>query len=533
MKRETPFFGALCLLIANLFVKVVGVGFKIPLHYLLSDEGMGYFNAAYHLYTWFFMISTTGLPVAISTLVAEARARGEKEGVRQLFTLARALFCGIGTVGTLVMCLFAGPFAALCGMPEAVHAMRALAPALFFSCLSGAYRGYFEGGGVMVPTALSQVAEAVGKLCFGILLALYAVSQNLPLAVVSAYAIAGVSAGCALSCLLLFVWGCCQRDRTPRALPASRLPRARLWELVRVALPVTLASSVLSLTAVFDTLLLPHRLQSGAGYARAAAVALYGNYTTLVLPFFHLPTVLFYPITCTLLPSLTAARTRGNRTEMQKLIGGSARTLALLAVPAALGLSVFAEPILALLFSAESARLAAPQLVALSVGVIFYGVVALTNTLLQATGRAKCLVRSALCGVAVKVAITWYLAGSAATGIYAAPLGTVFCYLTIAAVNLFMLGDEGHALAPHLLLRPLLAMLPALAVGGTLYLFLSVRACVPALATIFAIAVVAVLYLLLAVRVRDVAALCGRQPVKQKGSTHERTSQDTRRQRAV
>ena len=62
--------GALLLTVSMLIVKLFGLIYKIPLSYILSDEGMGYFNTAYSVYTFFYVISTSGVPKAIAILTA-------------------------------------------------------------------------------------------------------------------------------------------------------------------------------------------------------------------------------------------------------------------------------------------------------------------------------------------------------------------------------------------------------------------------------------------------------------------------------
>lgn len=473
-KKNTIASGALILLLANLLVKVVGMGFKIPLHHLLADEGMGYFNAAYNLYAWFFMISTTGLPVAISTLVAEQSAKKDAAQIGVILRMALALFFVIGLLGSGAMLFFASAFSDAAGMPQATLSVCALAPTLLFACLSGALRGYFQGKQQMLPTALSQVAEAVGKLVLGILFALYATGKGYPIHRVSAYAIAGVTVGSMLSVLLLALWKIFERDTMivdkNRVSAPLCIPK-RLFALVRVALPVTLASSVLSLTSVLDTVLVPARLQYGAGYAPQAAVALFGNYTTLAVPLFHAPTILLYPITCALLPALSAAGAAGDTGQVDILRRGGMRAVAMLSLPTTLGLSLFAEPILRLLYRADSAALAAPQLSVLSVGIFFYGTVAVTNAFLQAGGKAWCLVPSALCGVLVKLVVTYLLTGVPQTAIYGAPAGTVLCYFTMAVCNLYAVRRSVGKLPDSISLyaRPLAVSVLCVICGGAVY----------------------------------------------------------------
>ena len=169
--RRLFFSGVLFLGGANLVVKIIGLFFKIPMSYYLGSEGMGYFNSAYQIYTWLYMLSTAGLPVAVSILVSEARARGDRRSVRRIDRITSVSFFVIGLLGMLIMMLGAEPLAVLIGAPNARFSIFAMAPALFFICLSSAQRGYFQGFQEMAPSAVSQVLEALGKLAVGVLLA--------------------------------------------------------------------------------------------------------------------------------------------------------------------------------------------------------------------------------------------------------------------------------------------------------------------------------------------------------------------------
>ena len=167
--RNNLFFsGVVVLTIANLLVKVIGLLYKIPLHNLLGDEGMGYFNSAYVIYTFFYVLSTSGLPVGLSILVSKSKR--VEEGVAYLRS-AFLLFGGMGGIFCLLMALFPGSLALAIGNPGASFAIRVMAPALLAVCLSGCLRGYFQGLKDMMPTAVSQVIESVLKTAFGLLFA--------------------------------------------------------------------------------------------------------------------------------------------------------------------------------------------------------------------------------------------------------------------------------------------------------------------------------------------------------------------------
>lgn len=205
-KKSTKMFvnGVLILTISNILVKTIGLLFKIPLHDYLGDEGMGYFNAAYTIYTWFYMISTAGLPIAMSVLVSKSRAKGNFNQVKKILRLSLWLFFIVGSVGMLILALGSGMFAALIKVERANLCILAIAPTLFFVCLTSAYRGYFQGHQIMWPTAVSQLLESVGKLVLGILFASWSISRGDPLYVTAAYTILGITIG--VFCGMVFIW---------------------------------------------------------------------------------------------------------------------------------------------------------------------------------------------------------------------------------------------------------------------------------------------------------------------------------------
>ena len=163
--------GVVALTAANLFVKVVGLLLKIPLRGILTDEGMVFYNNAYDIYAFFFTVSTVGLPTAISMLISEDRAIGNKREIKKIYKVAMLLFVIVGLVGTSVMFFGAPLFESAYKIDKSAYCIMAVAPTLFFICLASALRGYFQGYQYMVPTAVSEVIEALGKMALGLLFA--------------------------------------------------------------------------------------------------------------------------------------------------------------------------------------------------------------------------------------------------------------------------------------------------------------------------------------------------------------------------
>ncbi|NCB31380.1 MAG: polysaccharide biosynthesis protein, partial [Clostridia bacterium] len=200
-KKKSSFVqGAAVLGIAGLVVKIIGAAFRIPLANAIGLIGTSYYDTAYPYYAWLLVISTSGLPTAISKLVAERVTLGDYRGAHRVFTTAMQILFGIGIFSAILMYFGADYLAKLHLLPEVAYCFRALAPSLFFVAIMCAYRGYLQGMQQMTPTAISQVVEQVGKLVIGLGLAILLLPKG------PEYAAMGALIGVASSELLALLY---------------------------------------------------------------------------------------------------------------------------------------------------------------------------------------------------------------------------------------------------------------------------------------------------------------------------------------
>lgn len=476
-ERRLFFSGVVFLGASNIIVKVIGLFFKIPMSYTLGDVGMGYFSAAYQIYTWLYMLSTAGLPVAVSILISERRAYGDLGGVRRIVKLSGAVFLMFGIGGSLLMFFGADALARLIGSPDAAFCIAAMSPTLFFICVSSALRGYFQGYRQMAPSAVSQVLEALGKLAVGVTLAYWAQGKGYSLPMTAAFAVSGLAVGEAAGTVYLLIMR--RRYERDGRLPslssqtAETASHGTLRRLFDIAFPITVSASVMSLSGLIDLVLIQRRLQD-IGYSVEEATAFYGNYTTLAVPMFNLPPALIYPIATAVTPVLAAAFAQNGRGGASRTVNALFRVTVLIALPCAFGLSVLARPILRLLFPLTMADSAAPYLSVLALGVVFLSLLTVSNTVLQASGNAGKATFSMLIGAAFKFAANYLLIGIPSVGAFGVPIGTVLCYLSATLCNLlFAFRRTSISLAfSKIFLRPLAASLLSVGAASGLYLAL-------------------------------------------------------------
>ena len=484
--------GVVVLSLSAVIVKIIGLIYKIPMLKLLGSEGMGYFNSAYEIYTLFCIIATTGLPVAMSVMISS-----EKGGAERIFRVAMRLFLLLGVVGSAVMIGFARPFSEFLGSDKTVFCIFAIAPTVFLICLSSAYRGFFQGHGRMVPTAVSQVIEALGKLLLGLLFAFIALRFGYSIDVVAAFAVLGLTLGTAVSVLYLMLSKRSSGEKATCSL-GEEDDRGIAWHLMRTAIPVTLSAAVISLTKVIDMTMILRRLQD-LGYESEVAFSAYGNYTTLALPLFSLAPALIASVAMPLIPSLSRAVAMKDEAEQGRVVSDALKLTSILSMPIAVGLSLFAKPILELVFSGESEAIseAYPLLVVLGLSVTSACLITVSNAILQAYSRAYIPIISMAVGSLVKIVLAYFLIGNSEIGILGAPISTFFCDLIINAVNFYCISRvmPRTPSVSTVFLMPFTASAVAVILARVAYNALAMRIGDGAVLTLACIAIAAILYL--------------------------------------
>lgn len=511
-KRQSFLKGAAILTASTLVVKLLGLLFSIPLANFISDQGMSYFYAAYDIFTWFLMISTAGLPIAVSRMVGTAWSQGRRAEADRVFSVAFWLFFAIGLGGFAAMFLGADWFGdVFLATPGAGPAIRALAPTMFFISVMSALRGYFQGRSNMVPTAVSQTIEAVTKVIVGVGLAVYLIRVvgDADLAAVGAVIGVSVSAGLGTLYLVLYKLRQNRRDRLDPAQgdPAAASKRELLVTLLKFAVPITLGSCFLSLLDVLDSAVLMHRLQSAAGFPAEAALfarTCLGN----ARKYFDLPGAFVVPIGTSLLPVLSGAVASRDGAAARRITSLSLRVTALIAIPCSVGMALFAGPICDLFLPSkpETAAATASLLAVLAPAIVLSAGLLTSNAILQAHGHPVIPVRNMAAGGLVKLGLSYLLTGLPGVNVMGSAVSTVASYLLIMVLNLLALrryqpvmGEVGRQALPMLLSAAVMGAASYGAYWGLCFL-LPRRA-----AALLAILLAVVVYAFCAVRTKAVS----------------------------
>ncbi|MDR1209501.1 MAG: polysaccharide biosynthesis protein [Clostridiales bacterium] len=440
---------------AGILVRIIGFLYRLPLTNMIGNEGMGIYAIGYNVYNFFLILSSAGLPAAISKLVAERFSLGHYREGRQVFRVALILaWCG-GLACCVALGFGADFFAETLGSPRSSLTIITLAPTTLIVAIAAVFRGYFQGQQNTAPSAISQVLEQIVNAVGSVALAwqLMLITGATPGADVIAAGAAGGTLGTGVGAafgLAVLIWIYILFRPRERELLAADTTGTRPFNsagialrIVRTAAPIIIGTAIFSIANLIDTFMTTNRLVDGAGMSEAEATALFGILNGKYVTLTTLPITISTSFASAAIPGVSASVAQGRTKEAHRRINTAIRMAMLLSVPAAVGLGVLAEPILSLLFpkypeGADLLRIG-------SVSVVFLALTQISTGVLQGVGRLRGPVVGAAIGVLVKIPISWLLLGIPQVNIIGAVIGTIACYMAAAAFDVAYLIRTTHA----------------------------------------------------------------------------------------
>ena len=441
--RDSFLKGALILGLAGIIVKIIGAFFRIPLGNLIGAEGMGYYQAAYPVYTLFLTLATAGFPTALAKLVSEKMAIGNYKGAHKVFKVSYTV---LAITGFIAFCIFffGADFIVndIMKNPGAKYAMLAISPALLFVPVMSSYRGYFQGRREMTHIAISQISEQLFRVILGITLAylfMYSLGPNPGPEQGAAGAIMGATIGAIASIIYLILAYLFKLKTIKREIKSSKkfreesVPRI-LKKLLVVAVPITIGASVMPLVNMIDTVIVIRRLVE-AGFSQTQANVMFGQLTGMAMAIINLPAVITVAMSMSLVPTISQAYAVGNRAKAIKETKSAIKVTLMIVLPAAFGMASLAHPIMKLLYPTQPSSVGT-ILLFLTPCVVFLGLIQSLNGILQGMGKPIVPVICLVIGMVFKIAISYTLTAIPEINVIGSALGTVTAYFVAAMLEL-------------------------------------------------------------------------------------------------
>ncbi|MFI3324580.1 MAG: polysaccharide biosynthesis C-terminal domain-containing protein [Clostridia bacterium] len=482
-KRQSFLQAAVILSLSMIMVKIMGAMFKIPLISIINENGMGYYNTAFSLYSVFYSLSTAGFPTAISRLVSENLAKGNYTNILKIKKISLPIFVLLGIISSLIMLIIAKPYTNFIGNSLAYLPIIALTPSIFFCSVISVYKGYYQGLSNMYPTAFCEIIEALIKLVLGLSFSYFTVKYlnsqfelnntvlGISYADSHAYlviyslsatsALVAVSLGSFFSLIYILIYNKFNKVSFVgnKLYSKPNTTKTLFIKLLRTALPVGIGSLSISFCMLLDSAILqkilydltqkfPNELLSLYGKylptenldnINSLPNYLYGCYSFSLTLFMLVPTIA-QAFATSAVPSLASVWSLKSNKAIKLNIETILRLTCIVSIPAGLGLTAVARPIVSVLNGSNgSSQIMSKILIILGFAAVFSAVSIPINAMLQAVGKAKIATINLSMGLFLKVVLSYFLCQIVSINIFGACISTLGCYLYVSLANLICL----------------------------------------------------------------------------------------------
>lgn len=433
-KKESFMQGIMAIMISQVMIKLLGLIYKLYLTNRegFGDEGNAIYSSGFQIYALLLTLSSIGVPNAVSKLISERVALGDSKGAHRIFKISFVTFAFIGLIGTCILFFGANYIAnVMLQIPEAELTLVALSPSIFFVAIASVIRGYFNGREQMSVAANSQTLEQVFKALLTVIvveiIATFSFDNTLLMA-------AGANLATTLATFLgfayLYIYYKNKRKEVWQDINSSvNYKSERIKTIVKkiliVAIPISLSSLLSAINKNIDAFTVVRGLKTFLTEAQAKAQ--YGILSGKVDTLTSLPLSFNIAFAVALVPAIASAVAKGDKITVEKRISYSLLLTILIALPCTLGMFVFAEPILNLLFPNAKAGVVVLQIS--SITILFTAMAQTVNGALQGLGKVAVPAIALGCGVVIKCILNIVLIPIPEIGVNGAAIGSVVCHI--------------------------------------------------------------------------------------------------------
>lgn len=471
------------ILISQIIVKLFGMVYRIVITNIpgFGDEALGLYNVGFQIYTVLLAISSVGIPNAISKMVSERAAVKDYKGAKSIFNTAMILFSAVGLFATIILFFGADLFAEyLIKMPGSQHVMRALAPSLFFVCVSSVIRGYFTGLKNMKATSNSQVIEQILKCSLTIIFVYLAAAAAASAEMMATWANLATSVSTVLSFLYLIYFYYRRKSsidedvKQSEGEPLKEKGAVLMKAILMLSIPISLGSIITAINRVIDTAtvsrgieiafsqMIPAHGSTGAIYMPSAedltnAVRRLSGLLAKSDILYNMPLAVNFAFATVLVPYVASALKVKDYKEAAAKMNYSLLVSILIILPCAIGLIVLAEPVYKIIYFNAPEGFELLQIV--SVSLIFAALAQTMTGSLQGFGKVFVPAISLFFGCIAKIVLNIVLIRIPSVNIYGAAISSIACQFISCAICFAVLKKHCNLkLAPvKYVIKPLIA----------------------------------------------------------------------------
>lgn len=431
MKSTSNAKGFVILSIANFGSKILSLLYIPILLKIIGGEAYGTYYAATNIYAFMFMVTIAGTTSVIPKMMAEYIATGHEDDAKQSFSISFSVLLAFSTIMAAILYFSAKGLAVFTGYPNATLGIIILSPSLIFTAVSSGLRSYFQGRNNLKPLAISQFIEQIGNVFFSLLFAYLLVDKGIVVGVAGANS--GTTLGALISALYLYIFY--KKDTKIKRESKPRISNNKeiLKYVFKFSAPLILSTFVLyAFNNVIDVANIKNGLLA-AGFSDSNATIRYGNFGNYV-QLMSVPMIIISALSVSIIPTICANNSRNDKVALINSIKNSFKICFIIAIPAAIGLSVLSTPIFNVLFTAENNQGATIMKIG-AIVLIFNAALQITTTTMHSLGRVYISTFTSILGTVLKVFCNLILIRVASINIYGAVMGLLLAYSVPTFIN--------------------------------------------------------------------------------------------------
>ena len=428
---------------AGIIVRIIGILYRSPLVAIIGDEGNGYYNTAYNIYTIILLVSSYSIPSAISKVMAARLGLGQYRNAHRLF------------IGSLVYVLIVGGIASLfcftCADRIVGHnsamVLRVFSPTIFFSGFLGCLRGYFQAQKSLVETSVSQIIEQILNAIVSITAAYFLMASVVDgtdtlRAIYGAIGSAlGTGSGVLIALIFVFavylnrrqaIMKCINKDEHTEVLTATQTAKI----LISMVTPIVLSTCIYNLSTASNLKIYQTITQKYQGMDEATSTTLYGLFSGKAMQIINIPVAIATAMSAALIPVISSSYERKEYDVTRNRMASAIRVTMLIAIPACVGLFVLSHPVTMLLYPQKASLDTVSLLIkVLAIAVVLYCLSTLSNGMLQGTGFVNRPVIHAAIALIIQAFLLVFMLFKTDLGLYSLCLANVIYSLLMCIMN--------------------------------------------------------------------------------------------------
>ncbi|MGN0160857.1 MAG: oligosaccharide flippase family protein [Lachnospiraceae bacterium] len=436
------------LAVAGIVVRVIGMFYRIPLANIVGDEGNGVYSVAFNVYNIALILSSYGLPMAVSKMVSGCLAKNEYGNTRRIFISSLIFACCTGGLACLVLFFGAGFLAnhVYSGYAGIEMPLRVLAPTVFIVAILGVVRGFFQGFGNMVPTAVSQVIEQIVNAIVSIVAAMILVNAHLGAANIAGYGAMGGTFGTCFGAVAalatVIIYGIVSKAFMIRGSAFLKERKKTQGEIYRMILfttiPIILGQTFYQISAVFDDILFGN-IMNARGFTSEVISGSSGVYNSIYVLMISIPMGVASALASSALPSIVHSYAKDDVEEVKSKIHSVIKFDMMIAIPSSVGLFVIGEPVVRMIFPRLDYVTGGAMLRLGALAVVFYAISTVTSSILQALDKMNCPVIHSAISLVIHVAMVAGMLKFTDLGPYALVIGYMTFPVIVGILNMIQI----------------------------------------------------------------------------------------------